>query len=306
MLKLECVNPTCGFIARATAKNLDLGMPVCACGTPLSSPQYAEVLADRWWGPTYFGQPRPDYLVEAEVRSMAEGLAKRRAWSRARGFLPALGSAVATAAKAVVKRTAKPMARKAPAAPAPAPAVTAEVVGSKVRHALTNRRASITVETVPDVEEMPYRGYSNPLGYEGDALAAAEARDRVRHEEYVRDCQAYAAKRRAAQDALVEKFANTKVRKPSVAKPFRVTYTNTLWQAKPFGMGDWVLVGPDKLPGQIWGEPTRNEMCVVVSFPDGRNRPVYAGLGKAGAWEYNGVPLERSTPEVPPTELTFD
>jgi hypothetical protein len=144
MLKLECVNPTCGFIARATAKNLDMGMPVCACGTPLSSPQYAEVLADRWYGPNWYGQPRPDYLIEGEVRSMEEGLAKRREWSRARGFLPALGSAVATAAKSVVKRVAKPKAIL------PAPAV-------KALSALRN-----TAEWVPpypstlgDVEQYP-------------------------------------------------------------------------------------------------------------------------------------------------------
>jgi hypothetical protein len=91
MLKLECINPTCGFIARATAKNLDMGMPICACGTPLSSPQYAEALVERWFSPhPWYGARRPDYLIEAEVRSMDEGLAKRREWSRARGFLPAV------------------------------------------------------------------------------------------------------------------------------------------------------------------------------------------------------------------------
>jgi hypothetical protein len=111
MLKLECINPGCGFIARATAKNLDLGMPICACGTPLSSPQYAEALADRWWGndPRYSGGRRPDYLIEAEVKSMDESLVKRREWSRARGFLPAVATAVATAVKAVAKRAPKPV-----------------------------------------------------------------------------------------------------------------------------------------------------------------------------------------------------
>jgi hypothetical protein len=109
MLKLECINPGCGFIARATAKNLDLGMPICACGTPLSSPQYAEALAERWWGndPRYSGGRRPDYLIEAEVKSMDESLAKRREWSRTRGFLPAVATAVATAVKTVAKRTSK-------------------------------------------------------------------------------------------------------------------------------------------------------------------------------------------------------
>jgi hypothetical protein len=40
---------------------------------------------------------------------MDESLAKRREWSRARGFLPALGAAVATAVKTVAKRAPKPV-----------------------------------------------------------------------------------------------------------------------------------------------------------------------------------------------------
>jgi hypothetical protein len=99
MLKLECVNPTCGFIARTTAKNLDLGMPICACGTPLSCPQYAEVLYERLFnvGPN---QGSPWYAFGQQI----EGLEKRREWSRARGFLPALVTAVKTVAKRAPKR----------------------------------------------------------------------------------------------------------------------------------------------------------------------------------------------------------
>jgi hypothetical protein len=108
MLKVQCDNPTCGFICRATAKNLDLGMPVCGCGTRMSSPQYAESLLDRWFSPhPHYGGQRPDYLIEAEVRAMDEGLAKRREWSRARGYLAAVVAPVAAVVKAA-KRTPKP------------------------------------------------------------------------------------------------------------------------------------------------------------------------------------------------------
>jgi hypothetical protein len=156
MLKLECINPGCGFIARATAKNLDLGMPICACGTPLSSPQYAEALTERWWGndPRYSGGRRPDYLIEAEVKSMDESLAKRREWSRARGFLPAVATAVATAATAAVesvaKRVRKPVARKAPAAPVKTPAVKRDTTPAPVkRHPKAVR---LYVEKAPEAQ----------------------------------------------------------------------------------------------------------------------------------------------------------
>jgi hypothetical protein len=107
MLKLICDNPTCGFIARTTAKNLDMGMPICACGTPLSCPQYAEVLIERWYMPhPHWGYngPRPDRYIEAEVKEMEESLVRRREWSRARGYLPA---AVATVTK-TVRKAVKP------------------------------------------------------------------------------------------------------------------------------------------------------------------------------------------------------
>jgi hypothetical protein len=75
----------------------------------MSSPQYAEALLDRWWGPTYLGgHPRPDYLIEAEVRAMDEGLAKRREWSRARGYLAAAFAPVAATVVKAAKRVAKP------------------------------------------------------------------------------------------------------------------------------------------------------------------------------------------------------
>ncbi|NUR00409.1 MAG: hypothetical protein HOY79_28925 [Streptomyces sp.] len=139
MLKLECVNPTCGFIARATAKNLDLGMPICACGTPLSSPQYAEVLYERlfnvgpWQGDPWYG-----------FGQEAARLEKRREWSRARGFLPALGAAVTTAVKAVAKKAAKP---KAPTLPAP----TAEAL-AKMRQTLSEYYLEPYPATLADEE----------------------------------------------------------------------------------------------------------------------------------------------------------
>jgi hypothetical protein len=88
-LKLECVNPSCGFICRATAKSLDLGMPICACGTPLSSPQYAEVLYERYFNVApYMGSPW--YAFEHEP----ERLEKRRAWSRTRGLASRVANAL--------------------------------------------------------------------------------------------------------------------------------------------------------------------------------------------------------------------
>jgi hypothetical protein len=139
MLKLECVNPTCGFIARATAKNLDLGMPICACGTPLSSPQYAEVLYERLFnvGPW---QGDPWYKFGRDL----EDLEKRREWSRARGFLPALGAAVTTVVKAVTKKVAKP---KAPTLPAP----TAEAM-AKMRQTLSEYYLEPYPATLADEE----------------------------------------------------------------------------------------------------------------------------------------------------------
>lgn len=106
MLKVECGNPTCGFICRTTAKNLDMGMPVCACGTTMQCPQYADVLFERYFnaGP-YGGNP------VTEIPYQEKDLARRREWSRARGYLPAVAGAVVAPVAAAVKRVAKKAAR---------------------------------------------------------------------------------------------------------------------------------------------------------------------------------------------------
>jgi hypothetical protein len=185
--------------------------------------------------------------------------------------------------------------------------VTSTIIGSKVRHVVElpdGRTATLVLQTIPDEPHYEYRGYANVLQYEGDRLVDAEKRDRERHEKYNREFDAMRAAQRQAQVDLVAKFAGGDIKPRDVGmtpqlnmdSP-KVTYARTPWEPKPFGNGDWVLVGEDQALGQIWGEPRTSEMSIVIDLPDGRTHIVYAtGDKKTGRWTCENAPLVR-TPE---------
>jgi len=186
--------------------------------------------------------------------------------------------------------------------------VNTTIVGSKAVHVValpSGRTATLTLQTIPDEEPNPYRGYRNPLGYEGDRLVEAERRDRERHEEYNREFDAMRAGQRQAQADLVAKFASVNaaaitrrdvgMTTPVSTKPFKMSYTNKPWQPEPFGLGDWVVIDADGLTGQVTGR-AHGELWVTATGPDGRTRDYCAsGDAKTGRWERDGFRWTRST-----------
>lgn len=186
--------------------------------------------------------------------------------------------------------------------------VTTTIVGSKAVHVVTlpnGRTATLTLQTVPDDEPNPYRGYRNPLGYVGDMLARAERWDRERHEKYNRENEERLAGLRRAQADLVAKFASAGaaaitrrdvgMTAYSTPKPFKVAYTNKPWQPEPFGLGDWVVIDAEGLTGQVTGQ-ARGELWATATGPDGRTRDYCAsGDAKTGRWERDGFRWIRST-----------
>lgn len=186
--------------------------------------------------------------------------------------------------------------------------VTTTIVGSKAVHVVTfpnGRTATLTLQRIPDAEPNPYRGYRNPLGYEGDRLIEAERRDRERHEKYNREFDERLTGLRQAQAELVAKFASVGaaaiarrdvgMAAPPVSKPFKVAYTAKPWRAEPFELGDWVVVDAAGLTGQVTGR-VRGELQVTATGPDGRTRDYRAsGDAKTGRWERDGFRWTRST-----------
>lgn len=186
--------------------------------------------------------------------------------------------------------------------------ITTTIVGSKAVHVVTlpnGHTATLTLQTIPEDEPNPYRGYRNPLGYEGDRLVEAERRDRERHEQYNREFDAMRAGQRQAQADLVAKFASiggaaisrrdVGMTTPVNTKPFKVAYTSKPWQPEPFGLGDWVVIDADGLTGQITGQ-ARGELWATATGPDGRTRNYCAhGDAKTGRWERDGFRWTRST-----------
>lgn len=186
--------------------------------------------------------------------------------------------------------------------------VTTTIVGSKAVHVVTfpnGRTATLTLQTIPEDEPNPYRGYRNPLGYEGDHLVKAERRDRERHEEYNREFNAMRAGQRQAQADLVAKFASiggagitrrdVGMALPVSTKPSKTARTSTPWRPEPFGLGDWVVIDADGLTGQVTGQG-RGELWATATGQDGRTRDYCAsGDAKSGRWERDGFRWTRST-----------
>jgi len=183
--------------------------------------------------------------------------------------------------------------------------VATTIIGSKAHHVVElpgGRKAHLTVETVPDDEPYPYRGYRNTGGYVGDLLARMEESDRERYDQSCRDEADRLAGLRRAQAELVAKFASgdVKPRRGTMTPkldttPFKVAYTRTPWEPKPFGMGDWVVIDADGRTGQVSGE-ILGQLWATATGPDGRTRDYCANREpKTGAWERDGFRWTRST-----------